>query len=414
MPDFADEVQRLMAERGMSLRGLARAASYDASHLSKILSGQRRPNAYLAARLDDVLDAGGRIRDAAAAAPADRGGGGADAGDDLHRRELLYLFSVAGALMAAPDWDRLGYATRGHGIDSETAAELAALNSHMWRVFVMAKSKRLVYPVVREQLDVLVSHLRNCESEVAYRRLCELSCDLFQLAGEILFDGCKYADAAQCYALAATAAREAGAHDLWACALTRHAFIALYERSFRHALPLLETAARLAQRGNTALSTRYWVSIVQAQAFAGLGDLRACENALGAAEEVHTLPGEMHNGGWLRFDGSRLAEERGACYVELKRPDLAETALTAALAGRLSPRRRGVVLTDLALLGVQRRDVGQVTAHASAALELARQTRSGVIERKLLGLQDRLESFLGDSRVRELDEQITALTRTRS
>lgn len=276
MTDFADEVQRLMAERGMSLRGLARAASYDASHLSKILSGQRRPNAYLATRLDDVLDAAGKIREAAAAAPAARGGGAKDAADGMHRRELLYLFSVAGALMAAPDRERLGYAAKGHGIDSGTVAELAALNSHMWRVFVLAKSKRLVYPVVREQFDVLVGHLRSCESDAAHRRLCELSCDLFQLAGEILFDGCQYTDAAQCYALAATAAREAGALDLWACALIRHAFIALYERSFRHALPLLEMAAGLAERGDTRLSTRYWVSVVQARAFAGLGDLRAC------------------------------------------------------------------------------------------------------------------------------------------
>jgi hypothetical protein len=287
--------------------------------------------------------------------------------------------------MTAPDWDRLGYAAKGRGIDSETAAELAALNSHLWRVFVLAKSKRLVYPVVREQLEVLVGHLRNCQSEAAYRQLCGLSCELFQLAGEIMFDGNQYTDAAQCYTLAASAAREAGATDLWACALTRHAFIALYERSFRHAMPLLDMAAGLAQRGDSGLSTRHWVSVVQAHAFAGLGDLRACERALDDAGEVRELQGEIHNGGWLRFDGSRLAKERGACYVELRRPDLAETALMAALAGRLSPRRRGVVLTDLALLGVQRRDAGQVSAHAAAALEVARQTGSGVIERKLLG-----------------------------
>ncbi|HXL95450.1 MAG TPA: helix-turn-helix transcriptional regulator, partial [Streptosporangiaceae bacterium] len=148
MADFAEEVQRRMAERGMSLRGLARAATYDPSHLSKILSGQRRPSPYLAARLDDVLDAAGRIREAAAAAPAANVSSDAD-NADMQRRELLYLFSVAGALMTAPDWDRLGYAAKGHGIDSETAAELAALNSHLWRVFVLAKSKRLVYPVVR-------------------------------------------------------------------------------------------------------------------------------------------------------------------------------------------------------------------------------------------------------------------------
>src|SRR5258708_31351163 len=33
-----------------------------------------------------------------------------------------------------------------------------------------------------------------------------------------------------CYALAASAGKEAGLNDLWACALTRHAFIGLYER----------------------------------------------------------------------------------------------------------------------------------------------------------------------------------------
>jgi helix-turn-helix protein len=38
MADFAAEVRRLMTERGMSLRALAKAASYDPSYLSKVLS----------------------------------------------------------------------------------------------------------------------------------------------------------------------------------------------------------------------------------------------------------------------------------------------------------------------------------------------------------------------------------------
>ncbi|MGH3191688.1 MAG: helix-turn-helix domain-containing protein [Streptosporangiaceae bacterium] len=69
MADFASEVRRLMAERGMSLRGLARAASYDPSHLSKILSGRKPASPYLAARLDDALGAEGKIAAAAAATP---------------------------------------------------------------------------------------------------------------------------------------------------------------------------------------------------------------------------------------------------------------------------------------------------------------------------------------------------------
>ncbi|MFY9806727.1 MAG: hypothetical protein WAK86_05610, partial [Pseudonocardiaceae bacterium] len=130
-------------------------------------------------------------------------------------------------------------------------------------------------------------------------------------------------------------------------------------------------AADLAQRGDNALSTRYWVSAVQAQAFAGLGDLDACQRALKQAEQVHQLEGQIHNGGWLRFDGSRLPEERGTCYVALQRPDLAEEALSDALSLNLSTRRHGSVVTDLAMLGAQRRDVDQLVTYANAALDTA-------------------------------------------
>jgi transcriptional regulator with XRE-family HTH domain len=292
MADFTSEVRRLMAERGMSLRGLGRAAGYDPSHLSKILNGRKPASPYLAARLDDALGADGKIRQAAATAPP--GGSARRAGapdpDEINRRELLYLFSVAGALMAAPappDWDRLDYfASRGGGVDAETVDGLAALNAHLWRVFVLSKSKALVFPIVREQLGVMTGYLRSPASAATYQRLCALAGDLFQLAGEILFDGNSYTDAAQCYTLAATASKEAGAHDLWACALTRHAFIAVYERAFGNAVPLLELASGLARRGDSALSTRHWVAVVQAHAFAGLGDMSACQAALDAAGQV--------------------------------------------------------------------------------------------------------------------------------
>jgi hypothetical protein len=53
---------------------------------------------------------------------------------------------------------------------------------------------------------------------------------------------------------------------------------------------------------------RYWVAAVQAETFAGLGDLDRCQRALDTAEQVPELTGNVHNGSWLRFDRSRLAE----------------------------------------------------------------------------------------------------------
>ncbi len=350
--------------------------------------------------------------------PVCPGQAGTPENDDMNRRELLRLFSVTGTLLALPsagfvpgiDQATGSVPGRSGHLDATALDEYTQLNSNLWRVFGLAPSKSQVLPLVRTQLDVLTDKLKQPHDEAAHQRLCLLTADLFQLAGEIFFDGNHYTDAAHCYSLAASAAKEAGAFDLWACALTRHAFVAVYEQQFPQAVPLLELAAVLARRGDSELSTRHWVAAVQAETFAGLGDQDACQRALDTAEQVLDLPGQVHNGGWLRFDGSRLAEERGTCYVALGRSDLAETALTKALTGTLTVRRRAGVLADLALLGVQRRDPEQVVAFTAEAVEAARQTGSGVINRKLRGLQQHLLPLLHDGRIRRLNDDITALT----
>jgi tetratricopeptide (TPR) repeat protein len=269
-----------------------------------------------------------------------------------------------------------------------------------------------VYPLVRQQLGLLTQSLDQPHSETTHKRLCALAGDLFQLAGEIFFDSNRYTDAAYCYTLAANACKEAGAYDLWACALTRHSFIGMYEHRFTKVTPMLDAAARIAEHGETnRLSTRYWVAAVQAEAYAGLGDYQACNRALDLAEQVRGLPGEGKLSGWLRFDGSRLAEERGTCYIALGKPDLAETALTEALAQGVSLRRRGGVLSDLAMLGIQRHDVEQVAHYGGLAVEAAQQTGSrGYIGRKLQSLQGQLEPLLSDPRLSNLSNQISQLS----
>ena len=239
--------------------------------------------------------------------------------DDMKRRELLRLMTVAAALIeldrddAGLDWDRLNYFASGmRRVDPATVKEYSTLNNYLWRVFAFVKNKRLAYPAVREQLGVLVRALERPHGEAVHRELCAVTADLLQLAGEILFDGNHYTAAVQCYALAADASKQARAYDLWACALTRHAFVELYDRQFAAARPILDLAASLARRGDPGLSTRYWVSTVQAQAFAGLGELEACQRALDHAEQVHHLSGRS-----IQAAGSALTARvcRGAGNV---------------------------------------------------------------------------------------------------
>src|SRR5262249_36140348 len=153
------------------------------------------------------------------------------------------------------------------------------------------------------------------------------------------------------------------------------------------------------------LSTRYWVSAVQAEAYAGLGDFDACRRALDSAEEVRGLSEPILPGGWLRFDGGRLAEERGTCYATLGQTSLAGTALADALVQAKSLRRRGSIIVDLARLGVQRRDLEQVLEHGGHAVDLAEQTRSsGYIGRKLQALRCDLAPMVSDPRAAQLSD----------
>jgi hypothetical protein len=104
MADFTAEVRRFMAERGFSLRGLAKASNYDPSYLSKVLSGHKPSSPFLAARLDDALGAGGQIRDAAQEAPPRRPRKAAAA----HRRSSGAVEALRVAMDGDPDGPDIG------------------------------------------------------------------------------------------------------------------------------------------------------------------------------------------------------------------------------------------------------------------------------------------------------------------
>ncbi|TDD59947.1 XRE family transcriptional regulator [Actinomadura darangshiensis] len=61
MVTFGEKLRQLMAERGISQRKLARLVPCDDGFLSRIGNDRRRPSPELAARLDELLDAGGEL-----------------------------------------------------------------------------------------------------------------------------------------------------------------------------------------------------------------------------------------------------------------------------------------------------------------------------------------------------------------
>ncbi|MGW1375289.1 helix-turn-helix transcriptional regulator [Streptomyces sp. NPDC002446] len=416
-----------LAERrkalGYSQEAFAHALGVDRTTVGRWENGKTEPQPQFRSKLAEVLHVDLGELDVlvarAQASPQETAGSppgdhyGSRDTDDMIRREFLRAIALTGALSALPVDE--AEATQ-VGSRRRSAAGFLHMNDHLWRVYQLARTKGAVQPIVRDQLEALNSAL-DARSGRETHALFSAAGELFQLAGELAFDGNRYTDAAASYTLAAAASKEACAYDLWACALVRHAYVDVYERRYQEAATVLSAAERVAGRGDSTLSTRYWVASVQAEAQAGLGNLTACEYALCAAEKVLDLDAPGRKSGWLRFDGSRLAEERGARYVQLGRLDLAEKALLSALeqdalAEGQSFRRRGAVLADLAAIGAKRRDCEQLITFGRKAVQLARESSSGYVARRLRRLQAEFGPLARNTRVAELKAEIDALSTT--
>jgi transcriptional regulator with XRE-family HTH domain len=418
------QIAALRHASGMTQEQLAERAQVSVDVIRRLEQGQRRTARIatlhaIAAALDTKVSIGFADRSAQESAPDGRGHDENESSrsrnpetSDMNRRELLRLITAAtaviGASSADADFDRLTSPSPGR-LGRAALADHAAFNAGLWSAFVMAQMKADVAPAAWDQVRRLTDALRRPQATAVRKQLCALSADVFQLAGEVLFDANRYADAGHCYTLAATAAHEADAMDLWSCALTRLAYISVYEQRFADAVPLLVTSAKLARKGDSQMATGNWASAVLAQALAGVGDQAACERALEQAEQVQGLA-QPGNGGWLRFDGSRLVEDRASCYVQQRRPDLAEPILLGLLRKHQTGRRRGIALVDLATVSAQRPDVLRLVSYGAAAVDHTRQTESGVVLRKLRNLRPELVPFQRDPHVRNLDNEIAHLT----
>ncbi len=333
---------------------------------------------------------------------------------DKRRRELLRLMNTAAAILAVPaptiDWARIEVAlVKPFQLDEMTLCDLAAINSHLWRIYCASSFKSILFDGVLGQLKTLITFLRDRHPTQVHKQLCALISDLSQLTGELFFDINDYNTAQSCYTFAAAAAKEAEHYDLWACVLIRHGFLPIYNAEYHDALPLLQEAWRLSLRGDTMLVTRFWAAAVEAEAQSGARNLSACQAALDRATEVDILKGGA-NGAWLRFDGSRLPEQRGACFVRLKKPKLALPALEEALRQLPTPvRRRGMVLTDLALASLQQREVEQACKYGAEAVEIALTTASGWLRKSIYTLRTQLHPFAEVDSVKQLDRHILDL-----
>ncbi|WP_242901811.1 helix-turn-helix domain-containing protein [Actinomadura terrae] len=121
MTAFSEKLRALIAERKISQNKLAQLVPCDAGHLSKVVNGHKGVSVELAQRLDDLLEASGKLVELRPKPPERRQssqdriaaeciltlGINSDVGDSVRRRAAIQLLTVLGANAGAAPLHRI-------------------------------------------------------------------------------------------------------------------------------------------------------------------------------------------------------------------------------------------------------------------------------------------------------------------
>jgi hypothetical protein len=360
MGDFADVVLRYMKERGMSVRGTAKAAGYsDHTLLSKVLNGHKDPTPHLARRLDDALAAGGEIRAALPARPA----------------------RLSPAASAAAEVEAIELARRALASDvgDETCERLERAVDDLATAYPRTPPVELL-PRVRAHLGYAVRLLEGRATLAQRRRLLASGGWLSLLTATLLIDQRQDDPAGAYLRTAADLAREADHDEIRAwCAETR-AWQLLTAGEYRQAAALSRTAQEIAPEGSSACIQ----AIAQeGRAWARLGDSRATRAALAAVERlVSPLPPPERPEHHYVYDPQK-ADVYVATTLAWLGDSAAEQAardILGALLDDATPRERRIALARLdlalALTAASKHDEA-----AASALDAVRSGRLALVDR---------------------------------
>lgn len=340
MSDFGAELGRLMTERGIGVRQLARLVPCNPGHVSNLRNGRGRPSETLAARLDDALGADGAL--VALAVPA----GGT--GDEIAALELARRAQASD--VGDGTCERLEIA-----VD-----DLATAYPGTPPGVLLAR--------VRAYLGY-VTGLADARATLSQKRRLLVSGGwLSLLAATCLIDLHDDRAAAAHLGTAAGLAREAGHAEIGAWVLETQAWAVLTTGDYGRAAGLARAAQQAAPRGGSAIIQ----GIAQeGRACARMGDAAGMRAALARTEAlVSPLPVPDRPEHHYRYDPSK-AEAYVATTLAWAGDPGAEPHARYVLArlesgtdGAPRPRRAASARLDLALalIAAGRHDEAAATA----------------------------------------------------
>lgn len=248
---FGEKLLRLMDEQNLNLRALGERVPCNPGYLSKISRGIQPPSLGIAARLDDILGAGGEL--IAARAPGRN--------DDEYER-LVYVARHPARLDAA--------------VVDGLAATLASqrrLEDVIGSAAVLESAKSNLTLVLRLLREAGGPHTQ---------RLAAVASETSQFTGWLHKALGRHSEAGNLYDQALRLGAQAKENDLSATALSMRGHLAWAEGAVGDMAALSEAAADLA----TTAGTRAVATQQQGRALALAGEREGALRAIGRAEEI--------------------------------------------------------------------------------------------------------------------------------
>lgn len=259
MSDFGGELVRLMTERGVGVRQLARACYVNPGHISNIRNGKDRPSPELAEAIDKFLGVGGELAALAS-----------------HRKARVVL---PGDEIAAIELARRAAAS---DVGDVTCEHIEAAVDNMAIAYPRTPPAELL-PRVRAHLGYVTSLLDSRATLAQRRRLLVSGGWLSLLAATVLTDLHDEPSADVYLQTAAQLAGETGHAEIHAWTLETRAWIEVTAGRYREAVRLAQAAQEVAPRTGSA----FIQAIAQeGRAWARLGDQACTRDALGRVEAL--------------------------------------------------------------------------------------------------------------------------------
>jgi transcriptional regulator with XRE-family HTH domain len=333
MSDFGRELTRLMAERGVGVRQLARAAYVNPSHISNLRSGKARPSPELAALLDQKLGCGGAL---ITAAQLESG------------RSAVALQSAHSLESGTQPWALADTLTR-------SSLSITALDFMEEAVTSLAARYPFTPPVdlipgVQAMLNAVNGALGESQPLAVRARCVGLAGILCGVVGQIADDMGRPDKSAAWFSAGAVAAAETADRDLTAWLLALRAIGCHFRGEYVPAAGFLDRAVESA--ASCTPRRRAWLATLSARAQAAVA-ARRDGRADGVRQAIEAARGYLDAADAPSdtdfFDGPRLAGIAGTAMLLVKDVRAARSLIGEALDGRAAGDVKGRALLTLDL-----------------------------------------------------------------